>query len=249
MNDYGKGVELHARLNECAAACLNGLSGRFRDELCVLIQYEKMVYRATVILGSVPPKDIPDRSVRDLLVDCFDSLYAARRLALEGYQAAAAPLLRRAHEAVALLSYFAVLPNKAIEWDRGRQIPVKEIGKYLNSRSEGEPGTFEKKHWGLYSKSTHVNREAVAFRNLGEGKDFVLGAALGADLRVAADEMCMLMRLWFWLEDTVYRHYEELLVSIDSQYRQDHSELQKKARSVHKELLRSCQELFETKEP
>lgn len=114
MNYSRIGTEKHHRLNEYAETRFSELSKIFQDETKVLMEYEELICRATVILGNCPPRDITDRSIRDLFADSFDFLYIARRLILEGYASVAFPLLRRAFESNSLMQYFILLPNKAI---------------------------------------------------------------------------------------------------------------------------------------
>lgn len=244
--DYSKiGAEEYHRLNEYAETRFSELSKIFQAETRVLIEYEELICRATVILGSYPPKDVADRSIRDLLADVFDFLYISRRLILEGYASIAFPLLRRAFECNSLIQYFILLPNKAIEWDKGKQISNKEIRKYLNSHPMGESEKAMKYLYAFFSGATHPNREYIPNRFLGEGNKFVLGAIGIPSLLIVADYMHRLLALWFWFAALISYYYRDLLFSVDKNYGNDYMKIANEAQRVNEELLKSQRELWE----
>jgi len=245
MNYSKMGAEEYHRLKEYAKTRSSELSKIFQDEIEVLMEYEELICRATVILGTYPPKDITDRSIHDLFADDFDFLYISRRLVLEGYVSTAFPLLRRAFESNSLIQYFMLLPNKVIEWDKGKQIKNVEIRKYLDSHPMGESEKAMKDLYVFFSGATHPNREYIPTRFLGEKNQFVLGAIGVPDLLVVADYIHRLIELWFWFAALISYHYREILHSVDKKYVNDYMKVANKAKKVSGELLTSERELWE----
>ena len=245
MNYSEIGAEEYHRLKEYAGTRFSELSKIFQDEIEILMEYEKLICRVTVILGSHPPKDITDRSIRDLFVDIFDFLYISRRLILEGYGSTAFPLLRRAFESNSLMQYFMLLPNKAITWDKGKQISNAEVRKYLDSHPMGESEKAMKDFYNFFSGATHPNREYIPTRFLGEKNQFVLGAIGVPNLLVVADYMHRLIELWFWFAALISYHYRGILRSADKTYVKDYMKVANKVKRVSEELHRSQRELWE----
>lgn len=243
---YSKiGTKEYHRLKDYAETRFSELSKIFQDEIEVLMEYEELICLATVILGSYPPKDITDRSIRDLFADVFDFLYISRRLILEGYVSTAFPLLRRAFESNPLIQYFMLLPNKTIKWDKGKQISNAEIRKYLDSHPMGQSEKAMKDLYVFFSGATHPNREYIPTRFLGEKNQFVLGAIGVPSLLVVADYIYRLIELWFWLAALISYHYREIFRSADKKYMNDYMKVANKAKKVSEELLTSKRELWE----
>jgi len=244
--DYSKmGAEEYHRLKEYAETRFSELSKIFQDEIRVLTEYEELICLVTIILGSYPPRDITDRSIRDLLADVFDFLYISRRLILEGYASTAFPLLRRAFESISLIHYFMLLPNKAIVWDKGKQLSNAEIRKYLNSHPMGESEKAMKDLYAFFSGATHPNREYIPTRFLGEKNQFVLGAIGLPNLLVLADYIHRLIELWFWFGALISYYYRDLLSSVDKNYGDNYMKIANEAKRVSEELLKSQRELWE----
>lgn len=236
--DYSKiGAEEFHRLEEYAETRFSELAKIFQDEIEVLLEYEELICRATVILGSSPPEDITDQSIRDLFADVFDFLYISQRLILEGYATTAFPLLRRAFESNSLMQYFMLLPNKAIEWDKGKQISNAEIRKYLDLHPMGQSEKAMKDLYVFFSGATHPNREYIPTRFLGEKNKFVLGAIGVPSLLIVADYIYKLIELWFWLVALISYHYREIFHSVDKEYVNDYMKAANKAKKVSEELL------------
>lgn len=245
MNYSEIGVEEYHRLSEYAKIRFSELSKIFQDDIKVLMEYEELICRVTVILGSFPPKDVTDRSIRDLFADIFDFLYISRRLILGGYASTAFPLLRRAFESISLMEYFILLPNKAIKWDKGKQISNAEIRKFLDSHSMGESEKAMKDFYVFFSGATHPNREYIPIRFLGEKNKFVLGAIGVPDLLGIADYMYRLINLWFWFAALISYQYKEIIHSADKRYGTDYMKVANEAKRVSEDLLRSQHELWE----
>lgn len=245
MNYSKIGAEEYHRLKKYAETRFSELNEIFQDEIELLIEYEELICRATVILGNNPPKDVTDRSIRDLFADIFDFLYVSRRLILEGYVSTAFPLLRRAFESISLMQYFILLPDKAIEWNKGKQVSNAETRKFLDSHPMGESEKGMKDLYSFFSGATHPNREYIPFRFLGEKNKFVLGAIGGPNILGIADYMYRLIKLWFWFVAVISYHYKEILHSTDERYLNDYLKVANKAKRVSEALLRSQHELWE----
>ena len=73
--------------------------------------------------------------------------------------------------------------------------------------------------YDFFSKTTHPNRTHLAYRFLGEGNGFVLGAIGRPSLAMLADYALKTLDLWFWFAafvafsylETVFRDDLELL--------------------------------------
>lgn len=245
MNYSRAAVEEYKRLNEYTETRFCELSKICPDEIEVLTEYEELICRVTVILGSWPPRDVADRSIRDLLADIFDFLYVSRRLIFEGYVTTAFPLLRRAFECNSLINYFILSPNKATEWDGGKQISNVKIRKYLDSHPMGESEKSMKDAYAFFSRATHPNREYIPTRFLGEGNRSVLGAIGVPDPRVIADYIYRLLELWFWFVVLISHYYRNILHSADKTYINDYMKVAKKAKDVGEELIKSKRKLWE----
>lgn len=244
--DYSKiGAEEYHRLKEYAETRFSELSKIFQDEIHVLTEFEELICRASVILGSYPSKDITDRSIRDILADVFDFLYISRRLIFEGYATIAFPLLRRAFECNSLTQYFILLPDKAIEWDKGKQISNAEIRKYLDSHPMGESEKAMKDLYAFFSGATHPNREYIPARFLGEGNEFVLGAIGAPNLSIVADYIYRLLELWFWFATLITYYYRDIFSSVDKNYGHDYMKVASEAQRVNEQLVKNQRELWE----
>jgi hypothetical protein len=244
--DFSKiGAEEYHRLKEYAGTRLSELGKIFQDEIKVLVEYEELICRATVILGSCPPRDIADRSIRDLFADIFDFLYISRRLILESYVTTAFPLLRRAFESNSLMQYFMLFPDKAIEWDNGRQISNAAIRKCLDSHPMGESENAMKDLYAFFSGTTHPNRKYIPARFLGEENQFVLGASGVPNQSVVAVYIHRLIELWFWFAVLISYHYRKILHMADKKYINDYMKIADKAQRVLEKLIASQSELWD----
>jgi hypothetical protein len=62
----------------------------------------------------------------------------------------------------------------------------------------GENEDKMKQAYSFFSGGTHVNREYIPHRFLGEGNEFVLGAVAMPDLQGVGEYIRWLVNLWFW---------------------------------------------------
>lgn len=152
---------------------------------------------------------------RDLMTDVFDALLVARQVVLDGHEATAFPLIRRAFESNSLLAYFVWNPKKAEEWNDGKQISNGEIRKFI----EAQPTAVSleairmKDHYALYSEAAHPNRGFVPIRWLGEGNRFVLGATPAPDVRLVRDYLYEILGLWFMLSANLFYRFAKIFKS------------------------------------
>ena len=198
------------------------LSEIYSDELKLIEDYERLVCRMIVMLGEVEPKDNLDRCMRDLTCDAFDVLYVCKTVILRNYYPLGFPMLRRVYETVCLVHYFHLLPSKADKWEKGHQFDNNEIRKFLNSHPMGEKEGTLREMYKFYTKGTHVNREFIPCRYLGEGNQFTLGSIVRPDLFVTTDYLEQTIRLWFWFVALVVYHYKELFASSDTTFGKDY---------------------------
>jgi hypothetical protein len=94
---------------------------------------------------------------------------------LRGYENQALGLLRRAYETVSLMAYFFHFPDTLAIWDGGGKIRQSDIRKALESAPYPEPKETLDEMYRVYSLFTHVNRQTVYHRLLGEPNRFTLG--------------------------------------------------------------------------
>lgn len=254
--DYSTtGSEEHRRLEEYAQTRFAELTVIFQDEIQVVTAYEKLMCRATLILGEHEPRDTADRAIRDLLADSFDALYTARRVVSEGYGSAAWPLMRRAFESITLIEYFTLVPKKATEWNQGKRIKHGSVRKYLNTHPVQLGGKamsqYEKRAlkelYSEYSEATHPNRSALPSRFLGAGNSFVLGAIGMPEPLAVAHHFLRLIDLWFFLAALVSYNYREILDSADDLFVDDYFAAAAKARQVSEALRTQWRQLWESR--
>src|ERR1700693_1660417 len=120
------------------------------------------------LLGYVAPTDNYDRIQRDLACDTLDSLWLAEHALLRGYENHALTLLRRSYETTSLMAFFFNYPNEVVLWEKGKKIPQAEIRRKLATAPFPEPKENLDETYRVYSLFTHVNRETVYHRLLGE---------------------------------------------------------------------------------
>lgn len=253
MDYTAEAEEEHRRLDEYAQGRHSELTGIFDDEVQLLVAYEQLVCRATLILGTHEPVNAEDRVRRDLMADAFDALYVARTVVFQGYASAAWPLMRRALESITLFEYFMLLPNEASRWSQGSRITHARVRKYLNKHSIEIGGTTMsddekrtmKELYSQFSEAAHPNRDLIPTRFLGEGNSFALGAIGMPEPLVVAHYVLSLINLWFFFAAAVGYAYRELLHSADSLYVRDYLAVAATARQVNEQLHAAWSELWQ----
>ena len=234
------GESEYSRLSLYEQTRFRELTGIYSDELKLIEEYERLVCRIIMMLGETQPKDNLDECMRDLACDAFDTLYVAKNTVLRDYLPLGFPLLRRAYETICLLSYFHLVPSKADKWQKGHQFDNAEIRKFLDSHPMGDKEEQLRELYRLYTKGTHVNRDFIPHRYLGDGNQFTLGSISRPDLFVSTDYMEQLVRLWFWFVAVIIYHYRELFTSLDAGFFQDYFGVANRAQPT-------IQSLFEAK--
>lgn len=81
----------------------------------------------------------------------------------------------------------------------------------LGAHPMGEKEAQTRELYDFFSKTTHPNRNHMAYRLLGEGNEFVLGAIGKPSLALLADYALKTLNLWFWLAAFLTFTYRDLL--------------------------------------
>jgi len=241
MNFAEEANKEHDNLKEYSKTRFSELAEIFSEENKAAVNYERLLCRATLMLGHVKPKDAADQSIRDLLADVFDFLYISRQLILQGNLSAAFPLLRRAFESSALIHYFILKPLKADSWGKDKQISNEEIRKFLGSNRMGLTATEDayKKAYADYSGGSHPNRKYLPYRYLGEPNEFVLGSIVKPELLVVGTNFSKLIGLWFWLAAMISLHYVKLFDIADPTYGRDYMKVAEFVQKIANEVLKN----------
>jgi hypothetical protein len=187
----------------------------YADQIDVIKNYEKLLCRYTLMLGETEPTGLLDRTFRDIMCDIFDTLFVARDLIVSGYASVAFPVLRRAFEAISLLHYFMLDTKQANAWDSGKEFNNVDARKYLQNDPLGESSDSLKQEYKYYTSGSHINREYVPTRYLGEGNQFTLGAIGKPDPLVVSEYFGRLLSLWFWFMALVSYQYREVVKERD----------------------------------
>lgn len=235
--DYKKlGESQYNTLPEYERTRVREFSEIYSDDIKLIEDYERLVCRMIVMLGEILPKDNLDRCIRDLICDVFDVLYAGKSIILRNYYPLGFPLLRRAYETVCLIHYFQLTPSKADKWDKGHQFDNSAIRKFLNTHPMGEKEDELRQIYTFYTKGTHVNRDFIPVRHLGEGNQFTLGSISRPDLFVTTDYIEQIIRLWFWFVAIVAYHYRETFSTLDANFGKDYLAIANRAQSAMQSL-------------
>jgi hypothetical protein len=155
-------------------------------------RYGELVCEIVDVLGKTPPASPREAAARDLIADVFDFLYEARPLILKGKLEIAYPLAQRAYESLSLLVACTFEPKLADRWIAGKQVGPAEVRRVLAAHPMGEKEAETR-------KTTHPNRTHMAYRWLGEGNEFVLGAIGRPSLALLADYALKTLDHWFWV--------------------------------------------------
>jgi hypothetical protein len=152
-------------------------------------------------LGDLPPKEAYDSIQRDLACDTIDSLWLAEHSLLRGYENQTLVLLRRAYETTSLMAYFFNFPGKATEWAVGKRIRQSQIRNGLGTAAVPEPKDHLDEMYRVYSLFTHVNRDTVYQRLLGDKNRFTLGCQGNVSDQIVASVLRELLRQTMWFVD------------------------------------------------
>jgi hypothetical protein len=170
----------------------------YKPYLDVTDRYGQLICDLSLLLGEIPPSDVQEKVVRDLMADVFDNLYESRRIILTGQLNVAYPLIRRAYESLSLLVLCALDGHTAQKWQDGKQISNSEVRKRLDKHPFGEKEEELRELYKFFTQASHPNRELIPERYLGEGNEFVFGAIGMPDLVLVTDYCLKHLKLWFW---------------------------------------------------
>jgi len=245
-NGYSKaGDENYAKLKEYSDHRRQELSKMFSPVVELTDHYGTLLCRVTNALGNSPPTSTRDIVVRDLMVDVFDFLWEWRRPLLEGRIQVAYPLARRSYESLSLLSICAQDPSFADRWEKGKKISNAEIRKALADARMPESEEELKDLYKFFSLGTHPNRDLIAYRYLGQGNQFVLGAIGQPDLVFVADHFIRLVQMWFWFTAVVGYFFRSVIDKVDTSFGKDYLDTAKEAREAITWLSENFNRLLE----
>lgn len=234
MNFATEAEKEHNNLKNYSDIRFSELIEIFSEENSIIVNYEKLLCRLTLILGQLKPKDTVDQTTRDLMADVFDFLFAARQLILQNNASAAFPLLRRAFESLSLINYFILKPSRAESWNRGKEIKNAEVRNFLGTHRTGltAPEKAYKKDYADYSRGSHPNRNYVPYRFLGEPNEFVLGAFGKPQFLIVGDYLQRLIGLWFWFAAMLSVHNVKLIEFADPNYNYYYMQIAENAQRI-----------------
>jgi len=170
----------------------------YKPYLDVTDRYGQLICDLSSLLGKLPPSDVQEKVIRDLMADVFDNLYESRNIILTGQLNVAYPLIRRAYESLSLLVLCALDVQTAQKWQDGKQISNNEVRKGLAKHPFGEKEENLRELYKFFSEASHPNRGLIPERYLGEGNEFVFGAIGMPDLVMVTDYCLKHLDLWFW---------------------------------------------------
>ena len=220
------------------------LSGMLQPFVECTDRYGELLCRASVAIAEVPPSNVQDRVLRDLMANVFDFLFETRRLILEGKVVIAFPLGRRAYESLSLLALCAQDKNVAKRWQRGRIITNDKVRHQLSKQSMPESDKDTQKLYKFFSKAAHPNRSLVPHRYLGEGNSFVFGAIGKPDLVFVTDSCIKNLQMWFWFGAVISYTYRDVLSRRDHLFVRDYFEAAKMAEKVVEWLGKNWEHLL-----
>jgi hypothetical protein len=175
----------------------------YKPYLDVIDRYGQLICDLSSLLGKIPPSDVQEKVVRDLMADVFDNLYESRNIILTGQLNVAYPLIRRAYESLSLLVLCALDVQTAQKWQDGKQISNSEVRKGLSNHPFGEKEENLRELYKFFSEASHPNRGLIPERHLGEGNEFVFGAIAMPDPVMVTDYLLKHLELWFWFAAVV----------------------------------------------
>ena len=200
--------------------------------------YGQLICGICSFLGNIPPSDVQEKVVRDLMADVFDNLYESRNIILTGQLNVAYPVVRRVYESLSLLALCALDKKTAQKWQAGKQISNSAIRKGLAKHPLGEKEDDLRELYKFFSQASHPNRVLIPERYLGEGNEFVLGAIGMPDTVMVTDYCLKHLSLWFWFAAVISMILGQKLGSSFSSYRAKYLSVAKDAQECG-EWLRS----------
>ncbi len=195
-----------SELNGNSYSDLQKFANRRREELGKLYKpyidvtdlYGQLICDICSSLGNIPPLDVQEKVVRDLMADVFDNLYESRNIILTGQLHVAFPIVRRVYESLSLFVLCALDKKTAQKWQAGKQISNDAVRKGLSKHPLGEKEDNLRELYKFFCEASHPNRGLIPERYLGEGNEFILGAIGMPDLVMVTDYCLKHLDLWFW---------------------------------------------------
>jgi hypothetical protein len=120
----------------------------------------------------------------------------------------------------------------------GKQVGNAEVRRILGKHPLGEPEDQTAELYKFFSKSTHPNREHMAYRFLGDGNEFVLGAIGRPSLALLTYYGLKLLNLWFWFTAFVSFTHLEILARSDPKFHDTYRDVTKQAEEVARWLAK-----------
>jgi hypothetical protein len=205
----------YAELEEIAALRASELRPLLEPYIRITDQYGALIGEVVLVLGTTSPQDDQDVAIRDLLADTFDFLYEARHFIIRGKPDIAYPLARRGYESLSLLVACHLDTKLAARWMAGKRVSNEDVRKVLAKHPKGESESATRELCKAFSNISHPNRDAVAYRFLGEGNEFVLGSIGRPSLVLLADYALKTLDLWFWFGAVVVSAYFPTLYRVN----------------------------------
>ncbi len=233
-----------SELNDNSYSDLQSFANLRREELGKLYKpyidvtdlYGQLICDICSSLGDIPPSDVQEKVVRDLMADVFDNLYESRNIILTGQLHVAYPILRRVYESLSLFVLCALDKKTAQKWQAGKQISNSAVRKGLAKHPLGEKEDNLRELYKFFSQASHPNRSLIPERFLGEGNKFVLGA-IGMPELVLVTEYCEKhLSLWFWFAAVMSTIFGKKLGSSFSSYHSKYLSVAKDAQECGKWL-------------
>lgn len=169
-------------------------------------------------LGDSKPADDCERVQRDLSCDVIDSLRCAETVLLCGCDNQGMVLIRRAYETTALMAYFLNFPEEAIAWEKGKEIKQSLIREKLDTAKIHESKDNLKKIYKIYSLFSHINRDTVYNRLLGDDNRFTVGAQGNVSDQSFESVLRELLASIMWFADVMLYAFRTVAVKIGKPY-------------------------------
>ncbi len=195
-------------------------------------EYGILICRIVNILGKQKPESMLDVVMRDLTADTFDFLFEARRSLLSGRANVAFPLVRRAFESLSLMVACKLSPQICRDWDGGKEIKNGRVRAVLDEHPLGESQANTKEMYKFFCLGTHPNRSLIAYRFLGEGNEFTLGAIAKPNLQLSLFISSKILSLWFWLSAFVSLAYVKAILPADPKFDDEYLQVQGRAQTT-----------------
>jgi len=244
MNIKQDAFECYEQLTQYAKKRKNELSDIYKPYVELTDDYGRQICHLTLLLGRNTPITTQDKVVRDLIADIFDSLYESGNLVISGKFAVSFPTIRRAYESLSLMALCCHDASYAEKWESGKQLDNKEIRTELAKYPTGETESATKVLYKFFSKGSHVNRELVPYRYLGEGNEFVLGSIGTPDLLMTTLYLMRHLGLWYWFVAVVTYFYRDIIDKGDVSYIENYFKIMEKAQEIDNWLNEKFKNLF-----